>query len=521
MPNAAPITGTFLAPGVSKNGRLYDKAAIGKAVTRMQERIADPTALPIIMRTHHAASDDSTKIAAVVTGVQQLPNGSATWEAAPVGTKAGKDIAAAARPGPGGKRALAAVSIRGWWLGPVSNVEHAGQSVETADDLEIDGIDFTASPGVDAARIATFETQLAAEAAPAGRTPITESVEALVADEITDQATESTVTYADPGYQADKKNRYPIDTKAHVQAAWAYINQTANQKPYTAPQVTKIKAAIKAAAKRVGVTITSESAADLIVYDDVTEAYISVSTHTGPADVSVSAYGIDNDDLSAAGQTIGAAAAAAVATLDPDNDDDLDLDNGDDVQCPNCAAALPGDANYCPNCGTAAPTTTGSTESTNENGRPVVAESKSTATKTDAKATESTDGKPADAVTETAKPDDKVTENAPVTETVPVTETKPVTEAADVTETVRNAVTEAVKAERQAIVGELGETMATKVTEAVDALRSEIVTKYGPPRRAGLVAEESAPEKPVEKMTTEEFNAYATATWDRVLPQAR
>jgi len=514
MPNAAPITGTFLAPGVSKNGRLYDKAAIGKAVTRMQERIADPTALPIIMRTHHAASDDSTKIAAVVTAVQQLPNGSATWEAAPVGTQAGKDIAAAARPGPGGKRALAAVSIRGWWLGPVSNVEHAGQSVETADDLEIDGIDFTASPGVDAARIATFETQLAAEAAPAGRTPITESVEALVADEITDQATttETTVTYADPGYQADKKNRYPIDTKAHVQAAWAYINQTANQKPYTAPQVTKIKAAIKAAAKRVGVTITSESAGALT---DLAEAYLSISASNGPADVNISAYGVDNADLDAAGAKLGQAAQAAVNVLDPDQDNDLDLDNGEDVQCPNCAAVLPGDANYCPNCGTSAPTTTGSIESTDAQRRPAVAESKSTAPKADAKATESTDGKPAGDVTETAKPDEKVTETAPVTET------KPVTEAADVTETVRNAVTEAVKAERQAIVGELGETMATKVTEAVDALRSEIVTKYGPPRRAGLVADEGAPEKPVDKMTTEEFNAYATATWDRVLPQAR
>jgi len=515
MATAAPITGTFLAPGVSKNGRLYDKAAIGKAVTRMQERIADPTALPITMRTFHGAGDDSTKIAAYVTKVGLSGDGNATWEAAPVDTQAGRDVMAAARPGPDGKRALAAVSIRGWWLGPVTNVEHDGQTVETADDMEVDGIDFTASPGVDAARIRTFESRLAAESAPAGRTPITESVEAHVATEITDQTTESTVTYADPGYQADKKNRYPIDTKAHVQAAWAYINQTANQKPYTAPQVTKIKAAIKAAAKRVGVIITSESAAGLIVYDDVTEAYISVSTHTGPADVSVSAYGIDNDDLSAAGQTIGAAAAAAVATLDPDNDDDLDLDNGEDVQCPNCAAVLPGDANYCPNCGTSAPTTTGSTESTDAQRRPAVAESKSTAPKADAKATESTDGKPAGDVTETAKPDEKVTE------TEPVTETKPVTEAADVTETVRNAVTEAVKAERQAIVGELGETMASKVTEAVDALRSEIVTKYGPPRRAGLVADESAPEKPVEKMTTEEFNAYATATWDRVLPQAR
>jgi len=465
MPNAAPITGTFLAPGVSKNGRLYDKAAIGKAVTRMQERIADPTALPITMRTHHAAGDDSTKIAAVVTGVQQLPNGSATWEAAPVGTQAGKDIAAASRPGTDGKRALAAVSIRGWWLGPVTNVEHNGQTVETAEDMEIDGIDFTASPGVDAARIRTFETRLAAEAAPAGRTPITESVEALVADEITDQATTT-----------------EADTKAHVQAAWEHINQTANQKPYTAAQLS-----------------------------DLVEATISIYHDAGKDYMSMSKHGVDPNDIDTAATQVGSAAKAAAQTMGTDND----------AGCGSCGADTPDGANYCPQCGATQGIPTDSTESTDAKRRPAVAESKSTAPKADAKATESTestestDGKPAGDVTETAKPDEKVTETAPVTET------KPVTEAADVTETVRNAVTEAVKAERQAIVGELGETLATKVTEAVDALRSEIVTKYGPPRRAGLVAEESAPEKPVEKMTTEEFNAYATATWDRVLPQAR
>jgi len=459
MPNASPITGTFLAPGVSKNGRLYDKSAIGKAVTRMQERIADPTALPITMRTFHGAGDDSTKIAAYVTKVGLSGDGNATWEAAPVDTQAGRDVMAAARPGPDGKRALAAVSIRGWWLGPVTNVEHDGQTVETADDMEIDGIDFTASPGVDAARIRTFESRLAAEAAPAGRTPITESVEALVADEITDQATTT-----------------EADTKAHVQAAWEHINQTANRKPYTAAQLS-----------------------------DLVEATISIYHDAGKDSLSMSKHGVDPNDIDTAATQVGSAAKAAAQTMGTDNS----------AGCGSCGADIPDGANYCPQCGAMQGTPTDSTESTNEQGRPVVAESKSTAPKADAKAAESTDGKPAGDVTETAKPDEKVTE------TVPVTETKPVTEAADVTETVRNAVTEAVRAERQAIVGELGETMAIKVTEAVDALRSEIVTKYGPPRRAGLVAKESAPEKPVEKMTTEEFNAYATATWDRVLPQAR
>lgn len=509
MPNAAPITGTFLAPGVSKNGRLYDKAAIGKAVQRMQERIADPAALPITMRTHHSAGDDSTKIAAVVTGVALKPDGTATWEAAPVGTQAGKDIAAASRPGPDGKRALAAVSIRGWWVGPVGTTEHNGQQVETADDLEIDGIDFTASPGVDAARIQTFETQLAAEAAPAGRTPITESVEAHVADEITDQATttEATVTYADPGYQDDKKNRYPIDTKAHVQAAWAFVNQTANQKPYTAAQVTKIKAAIKAAAKTFGVNITSETAADLA---DVVEATISIYHDAGRDSLSMSKHGVDPNNIDTAATQVGSAAKAAAQTMGTDNS----------AGCGSCGADTPDGANYCPNCGAmqGTPETTEGGPSVTEHEEKQMADDKNPAPKADAKATESTDGKPAGDVTETAKPDEKVTETKPVTETQPVTEQVGITEAA-----VQTAITEAVRAERESIVADLAESLAAKVTEAKDAIRAEIVATYGPPPRTGLVAKanESTPDKPVHEMDSTEFQAYQRSVLDSVMPTPR
>jgi len=321
------------------------------------------------------------------------------------------------------------------------------------------------------------------------------------------------VQYADPGYQADKKKRYPLDSSAHIRAAWSYVNQAANQKPYTASQLASIKAAIKKAAKVQNVTITSEAvaatAADLVEqHAAAEEATISIYHDAGKDSMSMSKHGVDPNNLDTAATQVGSAAKAAAQTMGTDND----------AGCGSCGADSPDGANYCPQCGAMQGTheTTEGGSSVTEHEENQMADDKSTTPKADAKpTTESTDGKPADAVTETAKPDEKVTETAPVTET------KPVTEAADVTETVRNAVTEAVKAERQAIVGELGETMASKVTEAVDALRSEIVTKYGPPRRAGLVADEAAPEKSVDKMTTEEFNAYATATWDRVLPQAR
>lgn len=65
------------------------------------------------------------------------------------------------------------------------------------------------------------------------------------------------VTYADPGFKGGRK-RYPIDTAAHVRAAWSYVNQEKNQSDYTPAQVASIKAKIRAAAKKVGVDISDD-----------------------------------------------------------------------------------------------------------------------------------------------------------------------------------------------------------------------------------------------------------------------
>ncbi|MGH7094792.1 MAG: DUF6582 domain-containing protein [Stellaceae bacterium] len=53
--------------------------------------------------------------------------------------------------------------------------------------------------------------------------------------------------YADPGYQPDGDKRYPLDTEAHIRAAWAYIHQPANEARYTPAQLAHIKARIVAA----------------------------------------------------------------------------------------------------------------------------------------------------------------------------------------------------------------------------------------------------------------------------------
>jgi hypothetical protein len=57
------------------------------------------------------------------------------------------------------------------------------------------------------------------------------------------------VEYADPGYQADGKKRYPIDTERHIRAAWNFINRPSNARRYTAAQLEQIKARIIAAWK--------------------------------------------------------------------------------------------------------------------------------------------------------------------------------------------------------------------------------------------------------------------------------
>ena len=59
------------------------------------------------------------------------------------------------------------------------------------------------------------------------------------------------VPYGDPGYQPDKKKRYPLDTESHLRSAWSYINQAKNAAEYTPAQVAKIKARIISRWKKV------------------------------------------------------------------------------------------------------------------------------------------------------------------------------------------------------------------------------------------------------------------------------
>lgn len=67
--------------------------------------------------------------------------------------------------------------------------------------------------------------------------------------------------YADPGYQADGQKRYPLDSEAHCRAAWSYINMPKNAGKYTADQLSKIKARIKAAGHKYGIDFADDGRA--------------------------------------------------------------------------------------------------------------------------------------------------------------------------------------------------------------------------------------------------------------------
>jgi HK97 family phage major capsid protein len=67
--------------------------------------------------------------------------------------------------------------------------------------------------------------------------------------------------YGNVPYADSKHHKYPIDTKAHVKAAWSYINMPKNAKFYSSGELATIKGKIKAAAKKFGIEISSEKAA--------------------------------------------------------------------------------------------------------------------------------------------------------------------------------------------------------------------------------------------------------------------
>lgn len=173
----ATITGTALMPGVSRNGRWYKPEHVAEAVRRARERIAAGDR-PMVMLTFHGADDNSREIAATLTDASLNENGGADFAAGFTDTPAGWDIARMADTTDGKPAHLKTVSIRGAWTGKVRKERGpAGQLVETADGVELEGIDFTRSPGVTGAEIKTFAWVKDGATETTERVLITESVQ--------------------------------------------------------------------------------------------------------------------------------------------------------------------------------------------------------------------------------------------------------------------------------------------------------------------------------------------------------
>lgn len=395
----ARVTGTALAPGVSRNGRLYTRDAIAKAVARAQERIADGTR-PISMRSHHAADDDSTRIVARVTRMWQDPEtGKARYNADIADTAHGRTIAALTDDSDGRPAFLRGVSIRGQWMEEPRTETVDGREVWTADDLEIHGLDYTAEPGVDAADVSHAAYQDGDERAAADRFALTESVpdtlvEAPAVEEKGAPALKSgkaaapqtkAKTYADPGYQDDKMKRYALDTVKQARAAWSYVHQKDNADKYTPNQLKRIKQRIAKALKGFGVKVAAESGVTYLIdpvaqltetatlaecmgWDgDCERGRYYISMTNGPTTVTISSDVIDPADLDLVGRAAMDGACKALAAIDPDMDGDIDVpgaepeDIDDDapvsevpgMPCPcgcGCAIPHPSTGTTCP-CG--------------------------------------------------------------------------------------------------------------------------------------------------------------------------
>jgi len=378
----ATVSGTALKPGVSLNRRYYSAEAIADAVRKAQPRLADGS-MPLSMRSHHAADDDSTRIVGRVRSLTVAGDGSARFTADIADTEHGRTIASLLDTTGGTEPFLRGVSIRGLWEGRIRKIKGPdGADAEQGDSLSLTGLDYTASPGVPGAAVDAFawakdgasettERVLITESVQEARVTITEETAPAPVLTEADQAalpftaphvlenglcvTCAAVTeggnapgngklpygdiqYADPGYQSDKQKRYPIDNRAHVKAALAYLAKKANAAKYTPAQLKRVMGRIRAAAKKFGIQVAAESAGwSFDAPAQVTEALAehlgmascagswSVRASNGPVDICLSSYSMDPEDLDVILRAAADAACKALATLDPDMDGDIDL----------------------------------------------------------------------------------------------------------------------------------------------------------------------------------------------------
>jgi hypothetical protein len=370
----ARVTGTAMVPGVSRNGRLYTRELIADAVQRAQPRLDTGNLLlteetdkvpgedlhPLTQRTHHAAEDDSTRIVGRLTELYCVESGAAKFAADIVDTDEGRKILELIDNNDG-PAFLRGVSIRGAWLGEVRKQLVDGRLVEVGECLDLDGLDYTARPGVVGAVVDTVDRLdhgATTEETAAARTPIYETVqEALVGKPVTEEAAAAPAApttptrYADPSYHAEP--RLPIDTVGQARAAWHQLRSPAVAETYTAAQLKRVRERTQRALKSHGVEPLPngwlmERAAPTpaevsecfdclpgVICEPEPQGSFSVRLDNGMVSVYISSWSMDPHDLARVGRAAMEGAAQALELLDPDMDGDIDVPGASSVDDPD------------------------------------------------------------------------------------------------------------------------------------------------------------------------------------------
>lgn len=312
----ARLSGTMIAPGVSRNGRAYSQPLLARAYDRLAERIrrsAEPDSGvdPVAIYTSHAAAGDdaSEKIIGLVDEVSLEADGSIRYGAALADTSLGRDVLALVDTTGGGRPFVRGVSIRGAWMGDVTPCELDGVAAEAGPDLEILGLDLTATPGVPMARIDDVTRT------PAGRAPRETGTRHLIfesapeANVVTE--TVEAATWAAPGnYHADGKPRLPLDTLAQATETFRALGTAEVAATYTENQLKRCRERAKRALEGWGVDVHPDG-----------QFYVSLNC--GAFSVSVSATCLDPAELDRLARAAATAASDALHAVKDTPDPDL------------------------------------------------------------------------------------------------------------------------------------------------------------------------------------------------------
>lgn len=339
----ATLSGTALRPGISKNRRYYSPDLIARMVERANERMTDESGRPLTMRTGHPDPESQqfapvTATAGRVTGLRVAEDGSARFTAELYDSQAGRDVLALYDTR-GQRPAVRNVSIRGRWLGDVVGLMVDGVQCEGADDLELDGLDFTHLPGVEGAQVDRVAAPGAAlEAAGAVGGLIFESLEETSVT-VTETAA-APAPHADLGYLADGQRRWPLGTLAEARESWIAIHESKNAERYTAGQIKRLRGRTAKALRGFGVEVRrdlGESAGPVLVSrGQVAEGAFFDGEYTRPGEfyvrldngavcITVSSCSIDPHDLGRVGTAAMGGAVQALLAMDPDDDGDIDV----------------------------------------------------------------------------------------------------------------------------------------------------------------------------------------------------